>query len=103
MNHSSDDKFDLYCKNLYSYYNLKTYFFLDDRFIRKHDILKLRIVLSTEGTAGILYMMGLKSGTFTHIFIDEAGQSTEPDILLPLCTCSNLDFFNNILKSCKKF
>ncbi|XP_016663111.1 probable RNA helicase armi [Acyrthosiphon pisum] len=56
----------------------------DTKLIRKHDILKLRIVLSTEGTAGLLYMMGLKSGTFTHIFIDEAGQSTEPDILLPL-------------------
>jgi len=32
-------------------------------------------------------MMGLKNGTFTHIFIDEAGQSTEPEILLPLCMC----------------
>ncbi|CAH1736197.1 unnamed protein product [Aphis gossypii] len=57
---------------------------IDSRLIRKQDILKLRIVLSTESTAGLLYMMGLKSGTFTHIFIDEAGQSTEPEILLPL-------------------
>ncbi|XP_025200354.1 probable RNA helicase armi [Melanaphis sacchari] len=57
---------------------------IDPRLIKKQDILKLRIVLTTEGTAGLLYMMGLKSGTFTHIFIDEAGQSTEPEMLLPL-------------------
>lgn len=53
--------------------------------INKRDILKLRIVISTEGTAGLLYMMGLKSGTFSHVFIDEAGQTTEPEILIPLC------------------
>jgi len=40
--------------------------------------------------------MGLKSGTFTHIFIDEAGQSTEPDILLPLCMCLVIRFLKNI-------
>ncbi|XP_026807921.1 probable RNA helicase armi isoform X2 [Rhopalosiphum maidis] len=57
---------------------------IDSRLIKKQDILKLRIVLATEGTAGLLYMMGLKGGTFTHIFIDEAGQSTEPEMLLPL-------------------
>ncbi|XP_025191199.1 probable RNA helicase armi [Melanaphis sacchari] len=62
----------------------KSIHFLDSRLIKKQEILKLRLVLTTEGTAGLLYMMGLKAGTFTHIFIDEAGQSTEPEILLPL-------------------
>lgn len=33
----------------------------------------------------MLYSMGLKSGTFTHIFVDEAGQTSEPEILIPLC------------------
>jgi len=61
--------------------------FPDSKLIKKKDILKLRIVITTEGSAGLLYMMGLKSGTFTHIFIDEAGQSMEPEILLPLCSC----------------
>lgn len=40
--------------------------------------------------------MGLKSGSFSHIFIDEAGQSTEPEILLPLCMCLTA---NNLLFS----
>lgn len=87
----SGDEIYLYCKN--NYFNLNTYIFLDSRLIKKQDILKLRIVLSTEGTAGLLYMMGLKSGTFTHIFIDEAGQSTEPEILLPLCMCLVIKIF----------
>ncbi|VVC46259.1 P-loop containing nucleoside triphosphate hydrolase [Cinara cedri] len=56
----------------------------DSKLIRKNDILKLRIVVTTEGTAGLLYTMGLKKGIFSHIFIDEAGQSTEPESLLPL-------------------
>lgn len=37
-------------------------------------------------------MMGLKSGVFSHIFIDEAGQSTEPETLLPLGIYTNLLF-----------
>lgn len=59
--------------------------FADPRLIKKKDILKLRVVITTEGSAGILYMIGVKSGAFSHIFIDEAGQSTEPETLLPLC------------------
>lgn len=64
---------------------LKYAHFKDSKLIKKKDILKLRIVITTEGSAGLLYMMGLKCGTFTHIFVDEAGQSMEPEILLPLC------------------
>ncbi|VVC38267.1 Hypothetical protein CINCED_3A020873 [Cinara cedri] len=54
------------------------------KLIRKRDILNLKIVVTTEGTASLLYMMGIKKGTFSHIFIDEAGQSSEPELLLPL-------------------
>lgn len=80
---SYDMDYDEYCvlPELDSSYHLGE---TDTRLIKKQDILKLRIVLTTEGTAGLLYIMGLKSGTFTHIFVDEAGQSTEPEILLPL-------------------
>lgn len=63
---------------------LKQVRFIDPKLIKKKEILKLRIVITTEGTAGLLYMMGLKSGVFSHVFIDEAGQSTEPETLLPL-------------------
>lgn len=70
---------------------------LDVKLIGKKDILKLRIVLTTEGTAGILYMMGIKSGTFTHIFIDEAGQTTEPEILLALCMSLLFHYFKHLV------
>lgn len=65
-------------------------YFKDLKLIKKMDILKLRVVLTTEGSAGLLYMMGLKSGTFTHIFVDEAGQSMEPEMLIPLCMCLHI-------------
>lgn len=60
-------------------------YFIDSKFVNKRDILKLRIIITTEGTASVLYTMGFKNKTFTHIFIDEAGQSMEPELLLPLC------------------
>ncbi|XP_025203213.1 LOW QUALITY PROTEIN: probable RNA helicase armi [Melanaphis sacchari] len=56
----------------------------DTRLIKKEAILKLRIVLSTEGITGLLFMMGFKNGIFTHLFIDGAEQFTEPEMLLPL-------------------
>lgn len=56
----------------------------DPKLIRKKDIIKLRLVVTTESVAGLLYMMGVKSGFFSHIFVDEAGQTMEPEILLPL-------------------
>ncbi|XP_077977756.1 uncharacterized protein LOC144433319 [Glandiceps talaboti] len=42
-----------------------------------------RIVVSTCVTAGMLYQLGLKSGHFTHVFVDEAGQATEPECVVP--------------------
>ncbi|XP_070557357.1 uncharacterized protein [Ptychodera flava] len=41
-----------------------------------------RIVVSTCASAGMLYQLGLKSGHFTHVFVDEAGQATEPECLI---------------------
>lgn len=58
--------------------------FADSKSINKNGIIQFRIVLATEGTAGLLYFTGLKSGAFSHIFIDEGGQSIEPEALLPL-------------------
>nr|XP_006811620.1 PREDICTED: LOW QUALITY PROTEIN: putative helicase Mov10l1-like [Saccoglossus kowalevskii] len=43
-----------------------------------------RIVVCTCIMAGILYQLGLKSGHFTHVFVDEAGQATEPECIIPL-------------------
>ncbi|XP_035379560.1 RNA helicase Mov10l1 [Electrophorus electricus] len=43
-----------------------------------------RIVVSTCSSAGMFYQIGLRVGHFTHLFVDEAGQATEPECLIPL-------------------
>lgn len=43
-----------------------------------------RIVLATCSTAGYLSALGLGVGHFSHVFVDEAGQATEPECLLPV-------------------
>lgn len=41
-----------------------------------------RIIISTCSTAGQLYSLGLRAGHVTHVFVDEAGQATEPECLV---------------------
>lgn len=43
-----------------------------------------RITVGTCIALGQLYKMGFTRGHFTHVFVDEAGQATEPEILVPL-------------------
>ncbi|KAJ8245605.1 hypothetical protein GJAV_G00272540 [Gymnothorax javanicus] len=50
-----------------------------------------RIVVSTCSSAGMFYQIGLRVGHFTHVFIDEAGQATEPEALIPLGLLSERD------------
>uniref|UniRef100_W5NEM5 RNA helicase n=1 Tax=Lepisosteus oculatus TaxID=7918 RepID=W5NEM5_LEPOC len=50
-----------------------------------------RVVISTCSSAGMLYQIGLRVGHFTHVFIDEAGQASEPEILIPLGLLSERD------------
>ncbi|GAA6013532.1 hypothetical protein JCM11491_006112 [Sporobolomyces phaffii] len=45
---------------------------------------KYRVIVTTCISASILREIGLKQGHFSHIFIDEAGQATEPEAFLPL-------------------
>ncbi|KAK2901476.1 hypothetical protein Q8A67_009591 [Cirrhinus molitorella] len=47
-----------------------------------------RIVVSTCSSAGMFYQIGLRIGHFTHVFVDEAGQATEPETLIPLSLLS---------------
>ncbi|XP_052403443.1 RNA helicase Mov10l1 isoform X3 [Carassius gibelio] len=47
-----------------------------------------RIVVSTCSSAGMFYQIGLRVGHFTHVFVDEAGQATEPEALIPLSLLS---------------
>lgn len=45
---------------------------------------RYRIIVSTCSTAGQLYSLGLRAGHITHVFVDEAGQATEPECLVAL-------------------
>nr|XP_046250224.1 RNA helicase Mov10l1 isoform X2 [Scatophagus argus] len=50
-----------------------------------------RIVVSTCSSAGMFHNLGLQVGHFTHIFLDEAGQATEPESLIPISLLSVRD------------
>ncbi|CAL9696558.1 unnamed protein product [Knipowitschia caucasica] len=50
-----------------------------------------RIVVSTCSSAGMFHNVGLQVGHFTHIFLDEAGQATEPEALIPISLVSEVD------------
>nr|CAD7193948.1 unnamed protein product [Timema douglasi] len=43
-----------------------------------------RVTIGTCSTLGLLHMMAFPHGHFTHVLVDEAGQATEPEILIPL-------------------
>lgn len=42
-----------------------------------------RITVGTCSALGILYNMGFPRGHFSHVLVDEAGQATEPEIMIP--------------------
>ena len=44
-------------------------------------MLSYKVIVSTCGHASFPYNIGMRHGHFTHIFIDEAGQGTEPEVL----------------------
>ncbi|XP_070828887.1 RNA helicase Mov10l1 [Chaetodon trifascialis] len=50
-----------------------------------------RIVVSTCSSAGMFHNIGIQLGHFTHVFLDEAGQATEPESLIPLSFVSESD------------
>lgn len=43
-----------------------------------------RIIVGTCAALGILHNMGCPAGHFTHVVVDEAGQASEPEIMIPL-------------------
>lgn len=45
---------------------------------------RYRIVISTYMSAALLSAEGVKRGHFSHIFLDEAGQASEPETMVPL-------------------
>ncbi|XP_076658153.1 putative RNA helicase armitage isoform X2 [Halictus rubicundus] len=49
-----------------------------------HTLGRHRITIGTCIALGILHNIGFPHGHFTHVLIDEAGQATEPEIMIPL-------------------
>lgn len=50
-----------------------------------------RIVVSTCSSAGMFHNVGIQVGHFTHVFLDEACQATEPEALIPISLISETD------------
>ena len=45
-----------------------------------------RIIVTTTSQAGVVFKHRISANHFTHVFIDEAGQVTEPESLIPIST-----------------
>ncbi|XVF06253.1 hypothetical protein REPUB_Repub06bG0031900 [Reevesia pubescens] len=49
-----------------------------------------RIIISTYMSSSLLYAEGVERGHFSHIFLDEAGQASEPESMVPIANlCRN--------------
>ncbi|BGP03615.1 hypothetical protein NBRC10513v2_007348 [Rhodotorula toruloides] len=53
------------------------------------ELKSFKVIVSTCTSASILAGVGLPKGHFSHIFVDEAGQATEPQTFLPLSLASD--------------
>ncbi|XP_054426454.1 LOW QUALITY PROTEIN: RNA helicase Mov10l1 [Pteronotus mesoamericanus] len=51
---------------------------------------RFRVVITTCSSAGLFYQIGVRVGHFTHVFVDEAGQASEPECLVPLGLASDV-------------
>lgn len=60
-------------------------------------VLRFRVVVSTCGSASFAYGIGVPAGHFSHIFVDEAGQGTEPETMVPIKTLA--DAWTNVVLS----
>ncbi|KAI0824891.1 P-loop containing nucleoside triphosphate hydrolase protein [Trametes gibbosa] len=49
-------------------------------------LLGYKVIATTCGNASFAYNIGIPNGHFTHIFVDEAGQASEPEILTAIKT-----------------
>ncbi|KAL0457179.1 UNVERIFIED_CONTAM: putative RNA helicase SDE3 [Sesamum latifolium] len=48
------------------------------------DLVQYRIIISTYTSASLLYAEGIRRGHFSYFFLDEAGQASEPETMVPL-------------------
>lgn len=52
---------------------------------------KFKVIVSTCGSASVFSGVGMARGHFKHIFIDEAGQATEPETFLSIKMLANIN------------
>uniref|UniRef100_A0A4X2JP62 RNA helicase n=1 Tax=Vombatus ursinus TaxID=29139 RepID=A0A4X2JP62_VOMUR len=52
---------------------------------------RYRIIITTCSSSGLFYQIGVRVGHFTHVFVDESGQASEPECLIPLGLVSELN------------
>lgn len=50
---------------------------------------KFRVIVATCVSASVFFNIGVERGHFTHIFIDEVGQATEPEVMIGIKTMAN--------------
>ncbi|KAA0040814.1 putative RNA helicase SDE3 [Cucumis melo var. makuwa] len=63
------------------------YCFFDEQIFRcppRNALVRYRIVVSTYMSTSLLYAEDIKRGHFSHIFLDEAGQASEPESIIPI-------------------
>lgn len=68
--------------------------FFDEHIFRCPPITALthyRIIISTYMSASLLHAEGVKQGHFSHIFLDEAGQASEPESMIPISNLCQTD------------
>ncbi|KAL8171139.1 hypothetical protein V2J09_022943 [Rumex salicifolius] len=52
---------------------------------------KYRIIITTYMSASSLYASGVRRGHFSHIILDEAGQASEPETMVPISNLCETD------------
>jgi helicase MOV-10 len=50
---------------------------------------RFKVVVTTCVSASFAYGIGMTRGHFSHIFFDEAGQATEPEVMIAIKTMAN--------------
>lgn len=58
---------------------------------------QFKVVVTTYISASVFYGIGISRGHFSHMFFDEAGQSTEPEAMVGIKTLA--DNFTNVVLS----
>ncbi|XP_050240644.1 probable RNA helicase SDE3 isoform X2 [Quercus robur] len=69
--------------------NIIRFCFFDEHIFKcppPNALMRYRIVISTYMSASLLYAEDVKQGHFSHIFLDEAGQASEPETMIPIAS-----------------